>query len=136
MKIIIILGIFLTSIANAGEHQIPTAPQKYLDMQNPIVKMDEQLLKITSRLYKRKCSKCHGKKGDGKGYHAENIEIKPAAFSIPDYMLNRKDGQLFWIMMNGSDDTEMVSVGPGTDIGLSEQQMWELITYLRKEFTK
>ncbi|MFK5969388.1 MAG: cytochrome c [Candidatus Marithrix sp.] len=136
MKIIIILGVFLASIANAGEHQIPIAPQEYLDMQNPIVEMNEQLLKTTSRLYKRKCSKCHGKKGDGKGYHAESIEIKPAAFSTPDYMANRKDGQLFWIMMNGSDGTEMVPVGPGTDIGLSEQQMWELITYLRKTFTK
>ena len=135
MKIIIILGIFLTNIANAGEHQIPTAPQEYLDMQNPIVEMDGKLLKTTSRLYKRKCSKCHGKKGDGKGYYAESIEIKPAAFSTPNYMANRKDGQLFWIMINGSEGTEMVPVGPGTDIGLSEQQMWELITYLRKTFT-
>ncbi len=131
----IILGIFFTTVVNAGEHQIPTAPQKYLDMQNPVIEMDKQLLKTTGRLYKRKCSKCHGKKGDGKGYHAETIEIKPAAFSTPDYMASRKDGQLFWIMQNGSDGTEMVPVGPGTDIGLSEEQMWQLIFYLRKIFT-
>ena len=132
---IVILGVFFTSVASAGEHQIPTAPQEYLDMKNPVVEMDKQLLKTTGRLYKRKCSKCHGKKGDGKGYHAETIEIKPVAFSTPDYMASRKDGQLFWIMQNGSDGTEMVPVGSGTDIGLSEEQMWQLIFYLRKTFT-
>jgi len=134
----IILGIFLTNIVNAEEHQIPTAPQEYLDMESPIQEseIDEKFLKRVGRLYKRKCSKCHGSEGDGKGYHADTIEIKPAAFSTPDYMANRKDGQLFWIMKNGSEGTEMVPVGPGTDINLSEEQMWQLIAYIRKTFTK
>ncbi|MDM8564590.1 c-type cytochrome [Candidatus Halobeggiatoa sp. HSG11] len=134
---IIILSI-LTSVVNAEEHQIPTAPQEYLDMQNPIQQseIDEQFLKRVGRLYKRKCSKCHGKKGDGKGYHAESIEIKPAAFSNHGYMISRKDGQLFWIMLNGSEGTEMVPVGPDSDVGLSEEKLWELVTYIRHEFTK
>ncbi len=135
---IVILGIFLTNIVNAEEHLTPTAPQEYLNMKNPIQEseIDEQFLKQVGRLYKRKCSKCHGFEGDGKGYYAKTIEIKPAAFSIPNYMAGRKDGQLFWIMMSGSEGTEMVPVGPGTDINLSEEQMWQLIIYLRKKFTK
>lgn len=37
MKGIIILEIFLTNIVVAQEHQIPTAPQEYLDMKNKVV---------------------------------------------------------------------------------------------------
>jgi mono/diheme cytochrome c family protein len=136
-----VLGLILLVAGTAaadGEHVIPEAPPEYLAMVNPIdyEEVDENFLKQAGKLYKRKCSKCHGENGDGKGSKAEFFIIPPAAFSTPGYLQQRKDGQLFWIMMNGSEGTEMEPVGPYSDVGLSEEQLWQLIVYLRRTFTR
>ena len=133
------LVFFIITSAVAGEdHAIPDAPPEYLSLSNPVdyQELDEAFLKKAGKLYKRKCSKCHGEEGDGKGSKAEFFIIKPAAFSTPGYLDYRKDGQLFWIMMNGSEGTEMEPVGPYSDVGLSEEQLWQLIAYLRSTFTR
>jgi len=138
LAFILSLVLFTTTTVVAGEeHKLPTAPAEYLDMVSPVnyEELDENFFKQTGKLYKRKCKKCHGEKGDGKGSKAEFFIIKPAAFSTPGYLAQRKDGQLFWIMMNGSEGTEMEPVGPYSDVGLSEEQIWNLIAYLRRTFT-
>ena len=134
------IGLLLLAVGTTAAeemHKIPEAPAEYLSMTNPVdyAEVDEDFLKQTGKLYKRKCTKCHGEKGDGKGSKAEFFIIKPAAFSAPGYLEKRKDGQLFWIMMNGSEGTEMESVGPYSDVGLSEEQLWNLVAYLRSTFT-
>jgi mono/diheme cytochrome c family protein len=134
------LGLLFFAVTTAiagGVHTIPDAPPEYLSMKSPVndADVDEAFLKQTGKLYKRKCTKCHGENGDGKGSKAEFFIIKPAAFSTPGYLEKRKDGQLFWIMMNGSEGTEMEPLGPYSDVGLSEEQLWNLIAYLRSTFT-
>jgi mono/diheme cytochrome c family protein len=134
------LGLFLLAVGTTAAeetHTIPDAPPEYLSMTSPVndADVDEAFLKQTGKLYKRKCTKCHGANGDGKGSKAEFFIIKPAAFSTPGYLEKRKDGQLFWILMNGSEGTEMEPVGPYSDVGLSEEQLWNLIAYLRSTFT-
>ena len=130
--------LFSEAVAAEEMHEIPEAPPEYLEMVNPInyEEVDEDFLKKTGRLYKRKCRKCHGAEGDGKGPNAEHFVIRPAAFSAPGYLAGRKDGQLFWIMMYGSEGTEMTPVGPDSDVGLSEEQLWQLIAYMRSRFTR
>ncbi|MDH5748117.1 MAG: c-type cytochrome [Rhodospirillales bacterium] len=107
-------------------------------MKNPIDagQVDKTFLKKTARLYKRKCSNCHGENGDGKGSKAEFFQIKPAAFSKPGYLKQRKDGQLFWILKNGSPGTEMEAKGPGSRDNFSEEELWSLIVYIRSAFTR
>ena len=121
-----------------GEHKTATAPAEFLAMENLVgaAEMQGAFLKKTARLYKRKCKGCHGIDGDGKGSKAEYIEIKPAAFIKPGYLAGRKDGQLFWIVMYGSEGTEMEARGPGTRENLSEQEIWSLIAYIRHAFTR
>ncbi len=128
----------VTTVVAGEEHKIPEAPSEYLEMENPInyKEVDEDFLQKVGKLYKRKCSKCHGEKGDGKGSKVEFFVIKPAAFSTPGYLAQRKDGQLFWITMNGSEGTEMEPVGPDSDVGLSEEKLWQLIAYIRSKFTR
>jgi len=130
--------LLVATLSVGAEHKIPEAPSRYLDMVNPVNydEVEENFLKQVGKLYKRKCSKCHGEKGDGKGSKAEFFVIKPAAFSTPGYLAQRKDGQLFWIMMNGSEGTEMEPVGPDSDVGLSEENLWQLIVYIRSRFTR
>jgi mono/diheme cytochrome c family protein len=123
--------------ASGQEHQTPTAPQEYLDMESDIDEddVDDVFLKKVHRLYKSKCSKCHGADGDGEGSAAEDIEIKPTAFNAPGYMESKSDGQLFWIIELGSEGTEMEGFGPDSDAGLSEEQLWELVSYMRDKYT-
>ena len=99
-----LLGMILLVAAMATseeEHQTPVAPQEYLDMENPIDEddVDEEFLDKNRRVYKSKCSKCHGAEGDGEGSAAEDIEIKPTAFNAPGYLEGKSDGQLFWITL-------------------------------------
>jgi mono/diheme cytochrome c family protein len=123
--------------ASGQEHQTPIAPQEYLDMESDIDEddVDDVFLKKVHRLYKSKCSKCHGADGDGEGSAAEDIEIKPTAFNAPGYMESKSDGQLFWIIDVGSEGTEMEGFGPDSDAGLSEEQLWELVSYIRVKYT-
>ena len=135
----IVLGIASFGYALAeGEHKTATAPAEFLEMTNPydVDDVDEDFLKSAKKIYKRKCKKCHGTDGDGKGSSAEDMEIQPTAFNEPGYLANRKDGQLYWISLEGSEGTEMEAFGPGTDTNLSEEEIWQVITYIRSSFTK
>ena len=128
---------FLLSGAVVNAAEIATAPADYLAKTNPydVDDMDD-IKKSAKKLYKRKCKKCHGKKGDGKGSGAEDMDPMPTAFNKAGYLDGRKDGQLFWIVEKGSKDTEMSDFGPGSDANFSEDDIWKVITYIRHEFTK
>jgi mono/diheme cytochrome c family protein len=119
------------------QHKTPVAPAEYLAMENPIDPddIDAKFMKKVGRLYKSKCKKCHGTEGDGQGSAAADMIIKPTSFIEPGYLENANDGQLFWITKEGSKDTEMKAFGPGTDVNLSEEEIWKLIAFIREKFT-
>jgi len=139
---LLLVPVFMLTVvlgsAQAADHQTPVAPQAYLDMENPIDidDVDDVYLKKIKRTYKSKCSKCHGASGDGEGSASEDIEIKPTAFNAPGYMDSKSDGQLYWILELGSEGTEMEAYGPESDAGMSEERLWELVTYIRASFTE
>lgn len=132
----IVAGIgFLTALpALAADRQIPVAPQNYLDMKNPLA--DSQAAVGRGESLYRKCTKCHGSKGDGQGNSAGGLEIKPTNFTAPGYLKGRADGQLFFIIEKGSPNTDMEPWGTGSDANLPKDDIWSLIAYLRKTFTK
>jgi mono/diheme cytochrome c family protein len=119
----------------AADHSVPTAPKEYQDMKNPL-KDKKEVLEKGEKIYERKCKKCHGPNGDGKGDAADKLTIKPSAFSAPGHLKTRSDGQLFWITEKGSPNTDMEAFGPGSETGLSKDDIWSVITYIRKKFTK
>ncbi len=135
---VIAIPFLFATVAKAGEHKIPVAPDEYLKMENPYAgEADEDLLKHAGKIYKRKCKKCHGTKGDGKGSSAADLEIKPPDFTKPGYLAGIKDGQLFYIILKGgSEEAEMEAYGPGTDANISEDDIWKLVTYIREKFAK
>lgn len=122
----------------AADRQVPVAPPEFLEMETPIDMddVDDAFFKRTRRVYKSKCKKCHGTEGDGQGSASADIQIKPTPFNGPGYLESRKDGQLFWMLAKGSKGTEMNGFGPGTDAGLSEEELWKLVAYLRFKFSK
>ena len=72
------------------------------------------------------CSICHGKKGDGKGQLAQQFDPPPRNFACAQTVNGIPDGQLHWIIQNGSPGTAM----PPYDY-LTEEEIWQLVIYLR-----
>ena len=66
---------------------------------------DEDAIKtVQKKVYKKKCKKCHGGKGNGKGPGAKGMDPAP-----PDWTAGTEsdDAKLLQIIMEGSKDTEM-----------------------------
>lgn len=116
------------SMVPAGEFKTPAAPEEVAKLANPIPPTSEAL-KDAPGIYENKCSKCHGDKGDGKGSATKGLDVKPRNYTDKNLMEKIPDGQLFWIIANGSDPdaTEMA----GYKKKLSEEQMWVLVRYIR-----
>lgn len=74
------------------------------------------------------CAICHGRDGKGLGKDLELKGALPRNFTDSDWQAARSDGELFWILKNGSKGTAMASFIP---LVLSEEEAWEVIIYVR-----
>ncbi len=72
------------------------------------------------------CVVCHGKKGDGLGPLSGQFDPPPRNFACAETVDGVPDGQLHWIIKNGSPGTAM----PPFDY-LSDEEIWQLVIYLR-----
>jgi mono/diheme cytochrome c family protein len=72
------------------------------------------------------CAMCHGDQGNGQGFMGAALVPPPRNFTCSAMMKNIPDGQLFWIIKNGSPGTGMMSFA-----GLPDEQVWQLIHYIR-----
>jgi mono/diheme cytochrome c family protein len=72
------------------------------------------------------CVMCHGEQGDGKGLMGAALVPPPRNFTCGTMMREIPDGQLFWIIKNGSSGTGMMAFA-----GLPDEQVWQLIHYIR-----
>ena len=97
---------------------------------NP-VEADDDVMAGAKKAYKKKCKKCHGTKGNGKGPGAKDMDPLP-----PDWTTGIKwtDGELHWMIMNGCEGTEMKgwkagSAKPGKEV--TDEEAWGLVHYIR-----
>lgn len=106
------------------------APADFLVMTNPIpasAGATQAGMTLFSKLAKPiKCAMCHGDKGDGKGVMGASLSPSPRNFTCNAMMKDIPDGQLFWVIKNGSPGTGMMSFA-----GLSDEQVWQLVHYIR-----
>jgi mono/diheme cytochrome c family protein len=72
------------------------------------------------------CVMCHGEQGDGKGVMGVALTPPPRDFTCGPMMKSLTDGQLFWIIKNGSPGTGMMPF-----VGLPDEQVWQLVHYIR-----
>lgn len=98
-------------------------------MKNPVPFTTESIAKGKA-LFEGKgtCFNCHGKEGKGDGPAGAFLEPSPRNFNNCAFHKKRKDGELFWVLKNGSPGTAMVPFVPGT---LSEKEAWTVINYER-----
>jgi len=123
----------VAEVADTGncpqDRKTPSAPKEIRDQSNPVFASDITL-QTGKKLYENvtplACKLCHGEQGDGKG--DPDFESTPPArnFTCAPTMNALSDGQLFWIIRNGSPNTSMPAFAD-----LSEQDIWTLVYYLR-----
>jgi cytochrome c553 len=74
------------------------------------------------------CVNCHGKKGDGNGPAGKVLNPAPRNFTNCKFHKKRKEGELMWVLINGSPGTGMVPLIPAT---INEEEGWKVIAYER-----
>ena len=81
------------------------------------------------------CINCHGASGKGDGPASIVFPIAPRNFTNPKFHKNRTDGEMMWVLKNGSNGpngtggpTPMVALVP---TAITEDQAWYIILYER-----
>lgn len=107
------------------------APPDIYNRVNPLDPSMENIL-AGKALYEEKarpmaCKLCHGIKGNGRGGMSMGVHPQPRNFTCEKTINDVPDGQLFWIISNGSPGTDMPAFEE-----LEEEEIWQLIIYIRK----
>ena len=99
---------------------------------NPIPATAETIEKGKTLFHgKAFCVTCHGKDGKGFGGDIEPGTLKgplPRNFTDQEWQAVRTDGELFWILKNGSKGTAMA---PFIPLILTEEEAWQVLRYVR-----
>ena len=140
MKYLLFCFLFFSTLLCADEFPPPgecpqprftgRAPLEIYRLTNPLVS-DKQNLKAGKHIYEKQtqppCASCHGVHGDGKGVMASMFNPPPRNFACSETINGIPDGQLFWIIKNGSPGTSMPDHS-----GLTNEQLWQLVLYIRE----
>jgi len=106
------------------------APARIAALNNPLSN-NKQAIENGETLFNHipesvSCSECHGRYGDGNGAMASMFSPAPRNFTCSITMSTLPDGQLYWIIKNGSVGTSMPAFNK-----LSDQNIWQLVAYVR-----
>jgi len=109
-----------------------SAPARYLKKKNPLPDSPENIKQGKLLYYEdakpTPCALCHGLRGNGNGSLANALTPPPRNFTCAELMDVLPDGQLFWIIKNGSKGTGMPVHGET----LSDKKIWQLIRFIRQ----
>ncbi len=96
---------------------------------NPFEPTPEQIEKGRA-LYNGKafCVACHGREGKGLGTDLDLKGPLPRNFTDHSWQAARADGELMWILKNGSPGTDMA---PFIPLVLTEEEAWQVLLYVR-----
>lgn len=127
---------FVTATAAVAEERDPLKPRVPPDqiaeakaLKNPIPNTPENVAKGKA-LFEGKgtCFNCHGKEGKGDGPAGQILNPSPRDFTNCKFHKKRKDGEMFWVIKNGSAGTGMVPLIPAA---INEEEAWTIINYER-----
>lgn len=96
---------------------------------NPLQATEDNLEKGKAIfLGKAFCATCHGRDGRGLG-DIQGLRGKlPRNFTDQAWQAARTDGELFWILKNGSPGTDMA---PFIPLVLTEEEAWQVLLFVR-----
>ena len=130
---IIFLG-FLTACSEAVTSPAalltnrPDPPPEYLEKRNP-KEGNIEAANAGREVYRIHCVMCHGEKGRGDGPVANSLSPKPQSLAASQAGLS--DAYLFWRISEGGLKKPFSSAMPTWKNILSEDEIWEIIAFLR-----
>ncbi|RME41214.1 MAG: cytochrome c [Caldilineae bacterium] len=113
-----------------GHHHHADPPAEFADLSNPFAG-DEEAIAAGKTIFETNCVPCHGPKGEGDGPAAANLNPKPANLSDGDMMGMLSDGYLYWRVTEGGAMEPFNSAMPAWKTVLSEEQVWQVLSYVR-----
>jgi cytochrome c553 len=129
--------ILLVAVASAfgGDAEVlrPRVPPDQIEeariWANPFAATSEHIEKGKVLFHgKAFCVTCHGRDGKGFGDIPGLVGKLPRNFTDATWQKARTDGELFWILKNGSPGTDMASFIP---LVLTEEEAWQVLLYVR-----
>jgi mono/diheme cytochrome c family protein len=123
------------NLGGAADHEVlkPRVPPLQIEearmWNNPFPSSNENIA-IGKKIFHGKafCVTCHGPEGKGLGDVPGLRGKLPRNFTDKAWQASRTDGELFWILKNGSPGTDMASFIP---LVLTEEEAWYVILYVR-----
>lgn len=107
---------------------VPTPPPQYAGKTNPMAK-DQAAVDAGKQIFETNCTSCHGTDAKGDGPAAASLNPKPA--DLADLQSNFSDAYIFWRISEGGSVPPFNSQMPTWKSTLSEDQIWQVVTYLR-----
>jgi len=111
----------------AGE-DFPEPPAPYAGMTDPLAG-DSSAAAAGQEIFQNQCASCHGEDAKGDGPAAASLNPKPA--DLADNQSRMTDGYLYWRIAEGGQMDPFNSAMPAWKGTLTEEQIWQVITYLR-----
>jgi len=129
----VVMVVLAGSAASAERHMMqPLVPVDKLAEARALKSPLPDSLEIVEKgkaIYEGKgtCFNCHGTDGGGNGPAAAQMNPSPRNFRHHGFWRHRTEGEIFWVIKNGSPGTAMVGFGPM----LSDEEIWSVIQYER-----
>ena len=137
LRIVVLIQVITSTVWGADAEVLrPRVPPDQMssvrEMTNPYP-VTPEIIEQGKTLFEGKafCRTCHGMDGRGLGadINPENFRGPlPRNFTDKEWQTARTDGELFWILKNGSKGTAMA---PFIPLVLTEDEAWKVITYIR-----
>jgi mono/diheme cytochrome c family protein len=106
----------------------PAPPAEYAGKTNPLIN-DGAAVEAGKQVYTSNCASCHGAEAMGDGPASNSLNPKPKPLAIE--MKSLPDDYLFWRVSEGGAFSPFSSVMPAWKTILSEEEIWQVIAFLR-----
>ncbi len=121
LALILLVGLLAAGQTLAHEWM---APKEAAQQQNPVIP-DENSLRSGKMSYQENCAACHG--DPIQGLKAEQTGLETDTPNLKERLKNHSDGDFFWKINEGRGEM------PPFKEELSDEEMWQIIHYIRKE---
>ncbi len=122
------LSLMLCTFASANEVPDDATPEE-TEAAKPKLTVSLELGEVT---YKHYCTPCHGMKGDGNGFNAGRLLVKPANHTDAKFMSERSDTKLFDTINLGGVEVSKSTLMPPWGAALGDEKIKSVVLYLRE----